>query len=75
MQVVAHPLLMAASSNTKHPGGVSGWLLHFHGPPAYALVGFLAFAEAALMVGFFIPGETAVVIGGCWPDSTRSTSA
>lgn len=45
-------------------GGVSGWLLHFHGPTAYALVGFFAFAEAALMVGFFIPGETAVVIGG-----------
>ena len=46
------------------PGGMSGWLLHFHGPAAYALVGFLAFAEASLMVGFFIPGETAVVIGG-----------
>jgi membrane-associated protein len=47
-----------------NPGGVSGWLLHFHGPAAYALIGSLAFAEAALMVGFFIPGETAVVIGG-----------
>jgi membrane protein DedA with SNARE-associated domain len=31
---------------------------------AYAIVGFLTFAEAGLMVGFFIPGETAVVIGG-----------
>lgn len=55
MQVVAHPLLMAASSNTKHPGGVSGWLLHFHGPPAYALVGFLAFAEAAVDGGVLHP--------------------
>jgi len=54
--------VMAAS--TSNPGGVTGWLLHFHGPTAYALVGFLAFAEAALLVGFFIPGETAVVIGG-----------
>jgi membrane-associated protein len=54
----------AGSAGSGKPGGVSGWLLHFHGPPAYALVGFLAFAEAALMVGFFIPGETAVVIGG-----------
>jgi membrane protein DedA with SNARE-associated domain len=45
-------------------GGVSGWLLHFHGTAAYALVGFLIFAEAALMVGFFIPGETAAVVGG-----------
>jgi membrane-associated protein len=63
--IAGHALLLAtAAANTKNPGGVSGWLLHFHGPPAYALVGFLAFAEAALMVGFFIPGETAVVIGG-----------
>jgi membrane-associated protein len=57
-------LLMMAATNTKDPGGVTGWLLHFHGPTAYAIVGFLAFAEAALLVGFFIPGETAVVIGG-----------
>lgn len=58
-------LAVAATANGRAgPGGVSGWLLHFHGLPAYALVGFLAFAEAALMVGFFIPGETAVVIGG-----------
>ncbi len=55
--------LVAAAADTK-PGGVTGWLLHFHGFAAYALVGFLAFAEAALLVGFFIPGETAVVIGG-----------
>ncbi len=60
-----HVLVLAAGSGgSGRPGGISGWLLHFHGPPAYALVGFLAFAEAALMVGFFIPGETAVVIGG-----------
>jgi membrane protein DedA with SNARE-associated domain len=61
-----HILLTAAASSgsASHPGGVTGWLLHFHGPPAYAIIGFLAFAEAALLVGFFIPGETAVVIGG-----------
>jgi membrane protein DedA with SNARE-associated domain len=58
----AMQLTLVAGAN--QPGGVSGWLLHFNGPAAYALVGFLAFAEAALMVGFFIPGETAVVIGG-----------
>jgi membrane protein DedA with SNARE-associated domain len=55
---------MLAATTAKNPGGVTGWLLHFHGPTAYAVVGFLAFAEAALLVGFFIPGETAVVIGG-----------
>ncbi len=31
---------------------------------AYALVGFLAFAEAAIFVGFVLPGETAVILGG-----------
>ena len=56
--------LLAASSNQTNPGGVTGWLLHFHGPTAYAVVGLLAFAEAGVMIGFFIPGETAVVIGG-----------
>ncbi|HEY4927691.1 MAG TPA: DedA family protein [Acidimicrobiales bacterium] len=56
--------LAAASASTSNPGGITGHLLNFSGPAAYALVGFLAFAEAALMLGFFIPGETAVVIGG-----------
>ncbi len=55
---------MATASSNSDPGGVTGWLLHFHGPTAYILVGFLVFAEAALLLGFFIPGETAVVIGG-----------
>jgi membrane-associated protein len=59
-----HILAAAASGAGSQPGGVGGWLLHFHGPTAYALVGFFAFAEAGLMVGFFIPGETAVVVGG-----------
>ena len=37
-----------------------------HLPPAliYVTVGVLAFAEAAIFVGFVLPGETAVVIGG-----------
>ncbi len=61
---VLNSALVAAIGNASQPGGLEGWLLHFHGPTAYVLVGFLAFAEAALMVGFFIPGETAVVIGG-----------
>jgi membrane protein DedA with SNARE-associated domain len=35
-------------------------------PPgvAYVLIGALVFAEAALFVGFVLPGETAVVLGG-----------
>jgi membrane-associated protein len=39
-------------------------ILKLHGLPAYALVGGLAFAEAALFVGFVVPGETAVLLGG-----------
>lgn len=45
-------------------GYITHWLLHFHGGLAYALVGSLVFAEAALLVGFFLPGETAAVVGG-----------
>jgi membrane-associated protein len=39
-------------------------ILKLHGAAAYALVGGLAFAEAALFVGFVLPGETAVLLGG-----------
>ncbi|MFZ0249699.1 MAG: DedA family protein [Acidimicrobiales bacterium] len=39
-------------------------LLSLHGWPAYALVGVLVFAEAAIMLGFVFPGETAAVLGG-----------
>lgn len=58
------PTLFATAAAGSLPGGLAGRLLHFHGPLAYVLVGLLAFAEAALLIGFFIPGETAVVIGG-----------
>jgi membrane protein DedA with SNARE-associated domain len=39
-------------------------ILSLHGWQAYALVGLLVFAEAAIMLGFVFPGETAVIIGG-----------
>jgi membrane-associated protein len=39
-------------------------ILSLHGLPAYVLVGGLAFAEAALFVGFVLPGEPAVLLGG-----------
>jgi membrane protein DedA with SNARE-associated domain len=45
-------------------GSISHWLLHFHGGLAYVLIGALVFAEAALLVGFVLPGETAAVVGG-----------
>ena len=44
--------------------GVTDWLLSVPGPAAYAVIAFLVFAEAAVFVGFVLPGETAVVFGG-----------
>lgn len=42
-------------------------------PPAvaYLVVGALVFAEAAIFVGFVLPGETAVVLGGVLASSGR----
>lgn len=39
-------------------------LLVLDGWSAYAVVGLLCFGEAAFMLGFVVPGETAVVMGG-----------
>jgi membrane-associated protein len=46
------------------PSSLLHSVLELHGLAAYLLVGFLAFAEAAIFVGFVLPGETAVVLGG-----------
>jgi membrane protein DedA with SNARE-associated domain len=42
-------------------------------PPAvaYLLIGALVFAEAAIFVGFVLPGETAVIVGGFLASSGR----
>jgi len=53
--------LLAASTDSS---GLLSHVLVLHGLPAYLLVGTLAFAEAALFVGFVLPGETAVILGG-----------
>ncbi len=45
-------------------GHVVSSVLNMHGLVAYLAVGGLAFGEAALFLGFFIPGETAVIVGG-----------
>ncbi len=39
-------------------------LLGLHGLEAYLIVAALCFGEAALLLGFVLPGETAVVFGG-----------
>jgi membrane protein DedA with SNARE-associated domain len=46
------------------PAEVVHPVLHLDSTVAYLLVGGLAFAEAAVFVGFVLPGETAVVLGG-----------
>ena len=61
---VTAPFVLAAAASTTNPGGITGWLLHVNGTWAYVLIGFLAFAESAFMVGFFFPGETAIIVGG-----------
>ena len=57
-------LLVHSMTMGSITGYITHWLLHFHGGLAYTLVGVLVFAEAALLVGFFLPGETAAVVGG-----------
>lgn len=39
-------------------------ILALHGLPVYLIVAGLAFGEAAFFLGFVLPGETAVVLGG-----------
>lgn len=43
---------------------IADWLLSVPAPAAYALIATLVFAEAAVFVGFVLPGETSVLIGG-----------
>lgn len=44
--------------------GIAAWFLDVPAPAAYALIAVLVFAEAAVFVGFVLPGETAVILGG-----------
>jgi membrane protein DedA with SNARE-associated domain len=43
---------------------IANHVLSLHGPLVYALVAALAFGEAAVLLGFVLPGETAVILGG-----------
>jgi membrane protein DedA with SNARE-associated domain len=42
---------------------IADWLLAVPAPAAYAVIAALVFAEAAVFVGFVLPGETAVILG------------
>lgn len=39
-------------------------ILNLHGLEAYLLIAALVFGETGIFLGFFVPGETAVVLGG-----------
>jgi len=43
---------------------IANEILSLHGPLVYGLVAALAFGEAAVLLGFVLPGETAVILGG-----------
>ncbi len=43
---------------------MSNFLTHFHGPVIYLIVAGLLLAESGFGVGFFVPGEISVVLGG-----------
>ncbi|MFD9685891.1 DedA family protein [Kitasatospora sp. NPDC059146] len=43
---------------------ITDWLRGLSGPVVYAVVGAMVFTEDALFFSFFIPGETAAVLGG-----------
>lgn len=43
---------------------IANEILSLHGPLVYGLVAALAFGEAAFLLGFVLPGETAVILGG-----------
>ncbi|KJS54070.1 DedA family protein [Streptomyces rubellomurinus] len=47
------------------------WLDGLSGPVVYAVVGAMVLAEDALFFSFFIPGETAAVLGGFLADQGR----
>jgi membrane-associated protein len=43
---------------------MTSFLSHFHGPVIYLVVAGLLVAESGFGVGFFVPGELALVLGG-----------
>ncbi len=43
---------------------MTDFLKHFHGPVIYLVVAGLLFAESGFGIGFFVPGELSMVLGG-----------
>jgi membrane protein DedA with SNARE-associated domain len=51
--------------------GIVEELLRVPAPAAYGLIALLVFAEAAVFIGFVLPGETAVILGGVLASTGR----
>lgn len=56
---------------------LSTWLQHhllqLHGPFVYLVVGGLLFLEVGIIVGFFVPGEIATIMGGVIASQHRTS--
>ncbi|MER6300756.1 VTT domain-containing protein [Kitasatospora sp. NPDC001539] len=52
---------------------ITDWLDGLSGPVVYVVIGALVFTEDALFFSFFIPGETAAVLGGFLADRGRAS--
>ncbi|WP_395297836.1 DedA family protein [Kitasatospora hibisci] len=52
---------------------ITDWLRGLSGPVVYAVVGGMVFTEDALFFSFFIPGETAAVLGGLLAHQGRAS--
>jgi len=50
---------------------VTSFLTHFHGVTVYLVVSGLVIAESGFLIGFFVPGEIAVVLGGVLANEHR----
>jgi membrane-associated protein len=59
-----HSALISAAGHVSSAGGLQGWILRLYGPVVYAVVGGLLFLEVGIIIGFFIPGEIATILGG-----------
>lgn len=55
-------MIAALTSALSHD--ITSGLGHLHGPIVFVVVAALVIAESGFVVGFFIPGEIAVVVGG-----------
>ncbi len=61
--VAVHPVF-AFLASTQHQDLVHRLILDRTGPIVYVIVAALLFLETGIVVGFFIPGEIATVLGG-----------